>query len=292
MPKSDDQLIDQITEAALPMSEGNQDADSGAHPLSNRPLTGRRKPAVDWQRINGPAVVQRPGALKWTALVLGRSLKWMALLIFTPLACYVAAGVVGALLPVNSDFQNASDGIEIFIYSGNVHSELILPLRRSEQDWTETFPAVSSLPAQPTSTGTDGLSHIAIGWGDRNFYTQTEQWSELTLATAANAFFAPTESVLHVQPVAAPYVSSRSMRVKISAEQYAALCQSIQSAIADTQPIPDASFGDQDHFFSATGKFHLFNTCNNWVGERMKAAGIKVGRFTPLPKTVFWHLEN
>lgn len=278
MPNPDDKIIDQITAAAVPLPEVNP---------PNRPsLTGRRRPAVDWQRINGPPIVQRRGFWGWVGFALTQFAKWTALLILTPLACYVVAGLIGALIAVNSDFQNATDGIEVFIYSGNAHSELIVPLGEGGQDWAKTF----SLP--PPSKFDPKFSHIAIGWGDRNFYTQTERWSDVTLSTAAKAFFLPTRSVLHVQPVAAPYVSSRSMRVKLSPKQYTALCQSIQSSIADPVPIAGESFGQQDFFYPATEKFHLFNTCNNWVGEKMKAAEIKVGRFTPLPKTVFWHLDN
>ncbi len=250
--------------------------------LSGSKTTGRRKPAVDWQRINGEPQPPKRGLFGWLWVVFRRLFKWTAILIIVPLVCYVAIGGVGAWLPENPDFKPTVDGIEIFIYSGNAHSEFILPLKTPEKDWTQHF----TIPPDAA------LSHIAIGWGDRALYTQTQQWSDLKIGTAISAMFVPSDSVLHGEFVSEPYSSARSVRTRISSEQYQQLCNFIIGSLAEDKPIEGVSFGDFDQFFPATGNYHLFNTCNNWVGNGMKAAGIKVGRFTPLPKTVFWHLNN
>ena len=259
----------------------------GPNALGNHPSRGRRRPPVDWQRINGEPIAPRKGLLGWLWTLIKWTVKWSAILILAPTACYFAIGVIGAWLPENTDFKPSRDGIEIFIYSGNAHSEFILPMKTPEKDWNETFALQN-----PTGTTSNERSHIAIGWGDRELYTQTPQWSDLEIPTAAAAMFLPTDSVLHVEAVSNPYATSRSMRTEISTQQYSRLCQFIESTMADSEPIEEVSFGDNDRFYAAKGKYHMFNTCNNWVGEAMKATGIKVGRFTPLPKTVFWHLNN
>jgi uncharacterized protein (TIGR02117 family) len=252
------------------------------NPLGDSASSGRRKPAVDWQRINGEPLPPRRGFLGWLWAAFGWAFKWTAILILVPLFCYLAIGGVGAWLPENVDFKPAPGGVEIFIYSGNAHSEFILPLKTTEKDWTQHF----------TVTPTGGMSHIAIGWGDRALYTQTQSWSDLKIRTAVSAMLMPTESVLHGEFVHEPYSSSRSVKTRISSAQYQRLCEFVVGSLAEDQPIEGVSFGDFDQFFSAKGDYHLFNTCNNWIGAGMKAAGIKVGRFTPLPKTVFWHLNN
>ena len=265
----------------------NTDSSQGPNSLGNHSSRGRRRPPVDWQRINGEPIVQRKGLLGWLWAILRWTIKWTAIFTLAPLICYLAVGAIGAWLPENNEFKPTPGGIEIFIYSGSAHSEFILPMKTSEKDWTETF------ALQPSdAAASEGSSHIAIGWGDRKLYTQTPQWSDLEISTAATAMFLPTESVLHVEAVSAPYATSRSMRTVISSEQYSRLCQFVEATLNDREPIDGISFGDKDRFYSAKGKYHLFNTCNNWVGEAMKDTGIKVGRFTPLPKTVFWHLEN
>lgn len=251
-------------------------------PLGNRRSAGRRKPAVDWQRLNGEPQRPKRGFLGWLWAAFWWMFKWTAILIIVPLVCYFAIGGIGAWLPENSDFKPTADGVEIFIYSGNAHSEFILPLKTPDKDWTQQF---AIAPESWTS-------HIAIGWGDHKLYTQTQQWADLKLATAISAMLVPTDSVLHAELVAEPYNSSRSVATRISSQQYQQLCEYIVATMAEDQPLEGISFGELDQFIPATGNYHMFNTCNNWVGNGMKAAGIKVGRFTPLPKTVFWHLNN
>ena len=265
------------------MNDFESQSDDSPMPLGNRSEAGRRS-AVDWQRVNAEPLPPSRGFFGWIGFILWRTIKWLLLLILMPLICYLLISGIGAWIPVNPDFQPTPRGIEIFVYSGNVHSELILPLKTPDHDWTSVF---ATPPSQP-----DGFSHIAIGWGDKEFYTQTGQWSDFDPLTAAKALFLPTESVLRVELVSTPYTSARSMSVKISPDQYASLCQHIEASMSDSQPLEGLSLGDHDQFYKANEKFHLFNTCNNWVGNAMKSAGIKVGRFTPLPKTVFWHLDN
>lgn len=264
------------------MNEFETSVPQGSPPLGNRRNTGRRKPAVDWQRINGEPLPPKRGLFGWLWVAFRWIFKWTAILILLPLICYLAIGGVGAWLPENQDFKPTAGGVEIFIYSGDAHSEFLLPLKTPEKDWTEHFGM--------TPDGT--LSHIAIGWGDRALYTQTQRWADLKISTAIKAMFLPTDSVLHAEFTTEPYSSSRSVRTQISSEQYQRLCDFITSSLTEDAPIEGVSFGDFDQFFPATGRYHLFNTCNNWIGKGMKAAGIKVGRFTPLPKTVFWHLDD
>lgn len=250
--------------------------------LGNRSKRGRRPTAVQWDRINGEPIVPKRGIISWLGFAIGRLLKWTMLLVLVPLVCYVAIGGLGAWFPVNSDFEPASNGVEIFIYSGNAHSELILPINATGKNWSDHFTVKPDRSA----------SHIAIGWGDRRLYTRTRQWADLEIATAFSAMLLPTDAVLHVEYVSQPYNSARSMEMKISTEQYQQMCTFIENTFDGDQPLEGISFGDFDQFYPATGRYHLFNTCNNWVGEAMKAAGMKVGRYTPLPKTVFWHLNH
>jgi Protein of unknown function (DUF2459) len=50
--------------------------------------------------------------------------------------------------------------------------------------------------------------------------------------------------------------------------------------------IEGGAYGTDDAFYYAHGSYHAFNTCNCWVGRGLKAAGVRTGWFTPLPKTV------
>jgi len=41
-----------------------------------------------------------------------------------------------------------------------------------------------------------------------------------------------------------------------------------------------------DGFFAAKGRFSILRTCNVWIGDQLRAAGLRFGRWTPLPLSV------
>ena len=225
-----------------------------------------------------------------------RLIKWPLYIILFPILLYLVSALVGAWIPDNADFVPKPNGIEIYIYSGDIHSDIILPLVNEQKDWRENFP-LNSFQSDRTD-----FTHVSIGWGSREFYLETPTWNDLELSTAASVLFTPSESVMHVEMIhLSPVISSSLMKTKVSKQQYLQLVEFVQAsfdqnveATSSNQkptPIEDAGYSDRDKFYPAVGKYHLFRTCNCWAGDAMRAGGIKVGKFTPLPKSVFWHLE-
>ena len=72
----------------------------------------------------------------------------------------------------------------------------------------------------------------------------------------------------------------------LSATQQAALTNTITTTFATTTALPIRPFGPTDAFYPATGRFHLFHTCNDWIGETLRAAGLGFGIWTPTPQSV------
>lgn len=223
-------------------------------------------------------------------------MRCLLTLIFLPIVLYLVVALVGAWIPDNRDFVPQPNGIEIYIYSGDIHSDVILPLVNEQKDWRENFP-LSSFQSQRTD-----FTHVSIGWGAREFYLETPTWNDLDAEKAARVLFTPSDSVMHVEMVnLRPVISQSMMKTKISDEQYLQLVNFVQDSFeqngADSNsnmqptPIEGGSYTDRDHFYPAVGKYHLFRTCNCWAGDALRAGGIKVGKFTPLPKSIFWHLE-
>lgn len=224
-----------------------------------------------------------------------RLIKWPLAIIIFPILLYLVAALVGAWIPDNADFVPQPNGIEVYVYSGDIHSDIILPLVNEQKDWRENFP-LSSFKSDRAD-----FTHVSIGWGSREFYLETPTWDDLELSTALSVLLLPSESVMHVEMVhLRPVISSSLMKTKISEEQYLQLVDFVQASFdqdgaADSNlepvPIADAGYNSRDNFYPAVGKYHLFQTCNCWAGDALRATGIKVGKFTPLPKSVFWHLE-
>lgn len=152
---------------------------------------------------------------------------------------------------------------------------------------TEVYPGVQDANKTPTAV---------IGWGDRGFFLETPTWSDLKMTTAANALLVPSQSCLHVYLTNPQFLTASRRRVRISQQQYEQLCAFIDNSFSrdaadNYQPIPGISYSQSDAFFAANGSYHAFATCNCWVGNALRSAGVRCGWFTPLPKSVYLYLN-
>lgn len=220
--------------------------------------------------------------------LLRRLRRWLVrgvLAILGFLAFYALFLLVG-LIPMNRGYTPPAEGIEVFIRYDAVHTDLILPIKNDQWDWSELLPA-ADLPAD-----TNWATHYAIGWGDRGFYLETPTWAELKASTALTAMFWPSETVMHVSARGAPTQEQASARAVLTPEQYRTLCEAIAASFAGEHPQPiQFSYGRHDAFYEATGAYHCFYTCNSWAGAKLRAAGVSTPLFTPLPGQVGMYLE-
>lgn len=129
-------------------------------------------------------------------------------------------------------------------------------------------------------------NYIDIGWGDEKFY----QAHGNPVLLAARAILWPTQSVMQVfafnTHVTSAYgTGSRILKIPLSGEQFIALTKYISdSYILDDKgkAITSTAYGDTDHYFLATRKYHLFRTCNTWVAKAFRNAGLDVRSFCVL----------
>ncbi|MEM9942267.1 MAG: DUF2459 domain-containing protein [Planctomycetota bacterium] len=156
-----------------------------------------------------------------------RLVKWTLLLVML----YFLIALI-SLIPVNSDFVPTENGIKIYIYSGEFHSDLILPIAAGNIDWRTVFP--SDHFRSPTDRSpTDWASHIAFGWGDREFYLNTPSWRDLKISTAANALLIPSTTVMHVSLMGKPLAHPKLRSTTISEDQFRELTLFVQSSFAE-----------------------------------------------------------
>ena len=232
------------------------------------------------------ASAERPSVSIFTSLwrLLRFFVKWITYLLFG----YVGITLLG-LFPVNQDFEPAPNGVRVYVYSGEVHSDIIVPVTNEVIDWRTIF------PPEHFKAKTSGIRYVSIGWGDRGFFLNTPRWSDLTFSTAANATLLPSKTVLHVA-FTTPRENESCREVMISADQYRKLVRFIRRALRqDVNGKPmriDKSYHRYDAFYEANGTYHLFNTCNCWVAHGLRQAGVRTVRFAPMPKTVLWYLPD
>ena len=194
------------------------------------------------------------------------------------------------LIPVNNDFRAAENGTQIYIVSNAVHADIIVPKTSAVIDWSERF------GASEFSEDINNKSHVAFGWGDREFFLETETWDDFKLSTAVNALLLPSSSCIHVSFVR-PSDCRDAVAVTISKEQYERLAEFVESSFRLNEngtylQIPGEAYSTNDAFFSSAGRYHIMNTCNSWVGRGLKQAGVKTPWFSPMPKSPTLYIEN
>ncbi|QDU30444.1 hypothetical protein ETAA8_55840 [Anatilimnocola aggregata] len=221
----------------------------------------------------------------WTFRWLGRCLAAFA-------GVYAGFLLLGCV-PVNHNYQipAADNCVVIFVRSNEIHADLVLPVtnQHTSQNWHDRFP-----PEHFQHRNVAGDEYVAVGWGNRAFFVETPTWEDFKLTTALRGLFTPSESVLHVEYV--PLAETREYHeVRITPSQYAIMCQHIEETIGNRDehghavPATPKTFGDSDRFYNSTGTYHLFSTCNQWVGRGLKRAGVPTGLWTPLQQHVlFW----
>lgn len=202
---------------------------------------------------------------------------------------YAALALLLGLIPANAGWREAPAGVTIFVSSNGVHTAIGVPLVTAEMDWRPLAPASHIRdPALPAT-------HIFIGYGHRDFYLETPSWSQLSLATAADAAFGDGPALLHVEHVAAPAETPEVRAITLAPDAYRRLVANILPRFrrdADGRAIPllGRGYGAHDVFYEAEGGFNALYNCNEWTGRALRAAGVRMGLWTPTAQSVMWRL--
>lgn len=156
-----------------------------------------------------------------------RWIKWLAKWLIRLVMVYVIIVLVG-LIPINNDFIPAEDGIQIYVVSNEVHADIIVPIQTETIDWSEEFNGATF------AGDVSGMTHVAIGWGDKGFFLETETWDDFKLSVAANALLLPSESCVHVS-FTNPEYHRDAATVSVSQAQYQSLVEFINGRIFRSQ---------------------------------------------------------
>jgi len=196
-----------------------------------------------------------------------------------------------SLIPVNSSFYSAEDGVTIYVSSNGVHTDLVLPVQSEFINWQDLF------EPEHFRNGWTYAPYIAFGWGDKGFYLNTPEWSDLKLNTAVKALFIPSESVMHVTLWPRPEEDDLIKKVVLSYSDYKIMVENIIHSFSMDEDgyflkVNHPGYGDYDLFFESPLKFHLFKTCNVWTISVLKTTGIRTSIWTPFDKPILYHLSK
>jgi uncharacterized protein (TIGR02117 family) len=191
-------------------------------------------------------------------------------------------------IPVNSNPEKGD--VEIFINSNGVHTDVVVPIKNEIKDWSKDILYSQTIAKDSV------MRYIAFGWGDKGFYLETPQWSDLKASTAAKAAFHLGTSAMHTRFYKTMKTDEECVRLTISKQDYQKLVEYISQSFQldankKVQWIQNHSYGKYDAFYEANRKYSLFYTCNTWTNNALKAANQKASLWTPYDKGILYHYK-
>ena len=205
---------------------------------------------------------------------------------------YFASGLILPFIPVNrkSQDEKATD-TQIYLKSDGIHTDFILPVVNDFFDW-RTYIDTSNFKV-PVNENT----YFAFGWGDRGFYMEIPEWSDLTFKIAFKAMCLPSPTCMHLAAIdKLPTEFKYFTGLNISQKQYEDICNYILSYFQYENekpiPIPDYSLAENDVFYESPHSYHALNTCNQWVNKGMADANIKTACWSPAGFGLFLHKKK
>lgn len=213
-----------------------------------------------------------------------RFMKWLLLGLLGLLLLYVILVIIGGLWATTPQAQACTEQrYEIFISTGGIHLDIVLPV--------ESLPEYLLHPSYQNDTTT----HVAFGWGERNFYLETPTWDDLTFSNGAYALLVSSEPIMQVRRFTSAQENWK--KFELCPQALATLWQYLddsfrKTADQDWQQIASTGYSRHHFFYEANGQYHAINTCNTWLNNALKAAQIKTARWSPLTYGILWHLED
>ncbi|WP_150125510.1 TIGR02117 family protein [Sphingomonas sp. LM7] len=193
--------------------------------------------------------------------------------------CYVAAGLVGSAIPANDEWVPPARGVTVYVADNGIHTDLVLPVSAEGVAWDDLL-----RPEHLADPRRAAASHIAFGWGDRDFYLNTPTWWDVSPIRVGKALVGASATVMHVSRIAAPRVGPNVKAVVLRPDEYRRLAAFIRANFGEGAPA--RGYGGSDAFYVAQGGYSAIRTCNAWTGKALRAAGVRVGKWTPFPSGV------
>lgn len=204
------------------------------------------------------------------------------------IALYLTLVIITSLIPINADF-NETDGVKIYVKTNGVHTDICLPVVNEYVDWRGFIP-IADFP------DVSKHNYVSVGWGDKGFFLDTPEWSDLTFGTAFSAAFLPSETAMHVAYLETePVLSFNTKQKYVHPDKYQDLIRFIKSSFKTNGEkidlIPGKGYWKNDNFYEARGSYHLFNTCNAWTNQALKIAGVRTAFLALFSDGIMRHLE-
>ena len=153
----------------------------------------------------------------------------------------------------------------IHVVSNGWHTGIVLARTDLSRD---QIPEIDDFPE---------AKYFEFSWGDAKYFPAPEKG----LGMVMSALFTPTPAVLHLAGLPAEpgkvFPVAETVDLEISSDGLRNLVSYLNGTF-DRSTAKSALPGLYrfSRFYPATGRFHMFNTCNTWTARGLEAAGVPV----------------
>lgn len=221
--------------------------------------------------------------------IIKRSLKTIAIIITTlilVLLIYFLLAKSLSSITVNKD-QSEPKEITMYLSTNGMHTDFVFPIKTDLIDWSD------EIKFSDTKSKNTNYNYIAIGWGDKGFFLDVEDWSSVKPGIALNAALGLGSTAIHTTFLRNAIEDDEFKKVVISKSQYLKLIEYIQSSFkrdknGDIFNIKtDKVYGENDSFYVGNGRYSFVYTCNTWANSGLKNAKMKACLWTPFQEGIF-----
>lgn len=217
------------------------------------------------------------------------AVRALTVLIAVPLI-YFAVALLGALIPGESAAISGPPTARIALVRGPIHYDLLLPLTPRIRQ-TFAFAERAGVPVNHVQA-----QWLIVGWGAEGVYTTMGSFADASFAALWRGVTGDA-SVIRLDVAGQVSAFPGITYLSVSDAQLAALVAAVEASFARNAaggfvPSPSPGFGTTDAFFVAKGRFNIGRTCNVWLGQVLRRAGLPFGIWTPTPQAVALSLSR
>ena len=224
-----------------------------------------------------------------------RRAKRLAVWAVLSVVVYGVVVLLGSVFRTDGSAADAPDGPRIWVIAGLIHTDIVVPMRFGDADLSGLVAAPAfSTDATTLDFWRREVSHVAISWGARVFFTNVPTWDRLRPWHVAASIW--DRSALHATLVERPWEIPGAVELQLSAAQYADLVaafdETLRGGLARPEPLAGMGYTPSDGFYASDEIYHPFRTCNVWTARVLAKAGVSVGLWTPFPQGLMWSLRR
>jgi len=222
--------------------------------------------------------------------ILGITGKCLLVLLVIIGLYFLAAKIFSGII-VNGN-QDQPKELAVYISTNGFHTDIVMPVKTEMFDWSE------KIKFSDTKSKNSNPDFLAVGWGNEDFFINIPSWSELDVSIAVKAALGIGPSAIRATFLKSAEEDGFSRKIELSKSQYLDLVNFLESYFKKdslgnfiTISTPD-TYGYDDAFYEAKGRFTPFFTCNTWVNSALKSAGLRSCLWTPFQSGIFGIFEE